>query len=649
MTTNQNQLCDDRIQILFELTDEKLTIKIDDSLSAEAQEYACYLMFNQTTIDKRGYRKENEFHFRIKKPGLYRIKVFTLDHSTLKKTSQIIDLGFLFVLSQYYKSNRTRFINESFAQRGREFISESKIRLGDFLEYKFEDHDFWAADPFSNRTWRWHLHQLTLLSQLVSAHSADSNDVFLEEAYRLLGDWHEYASIAVSDKMLWHDQGSALRLKHICMFLIYALSVGFVVYKDAKFVFILNLIKIHLVKLKDDSFYSRFTNHGFDQSLVLFQVALELEYILDLKEEITLAAERIHDEVNFVFCSDGGHKENSPGYLSHGIKQCITALNIERSYNEGISLFKWLETVIAKATQALCHTMKPDGYLPLIGDTTYIKQKNIFHSYKPNNFPQFQYALTGGKSGISPGERFFVLPDTGYAFFRSHWNKANYTDAVHLSLKAGCLSRGHRQDDDLTFTLYGYGEDWLVDGGTYKYDDTDPHRKYIQSHLSHNLTAPLDHPIAKKMGSNPKFVKYTKMEESGDTIFYLHATTEMFRRHFYSRKIEFRVPSEKISIEDVISHSESAEVRYISRLFFAKEKEVQCGADFILVKGKQKSLMVRVTSNEKFSIKPVKVPQEKIIGWLSDTKFLLYQSNLVQILFDQTAKPLNVKFSLEFI
>lgn len=649
MKINQNQLCEDRIQILAELTDDELTIKVHDSLCNEGKAYACYLMSRQTTIDKRGYRKEREFHFRITKSGVYRVKIFTLDQSESKKTSQIVDLGFLFVLSQYYKTNKTRFINEDFVQRGKEFISEGKIRLGDFLEYKPEDCNFWAADPFSNRTWRWHLHQLTLLSQLVSAHDSDSNVAFLDEAYRLLGNWNEYAKHAATDKMLWHDQGSALRLRHICMFFIYALRVGYVTYEDDKFLFILSLIRAHVNKLEDESFYSRFTNHGFDQSLVLLQVALELEYILDSKNATTLAAERIQDEVNFVFCPDGGHKENSPGYLSHGIQQCITALNIEKSYSDSIHLFKRLETVITKATQALYYTMKPDGYLPLIGDTTYIKQQNIFRGYKPSNFPQFQYALTGGRSGVNPRERFFVLPDTGYAFFRSHWNKENYVDAVHLSLKAGCLSRGHRQDDDLTFTLYGYGEDWLVDGGTYKYDDTDPHRKYMQSHLSHNLTAPLDNPIAKKMGSNPKFVKYTTSREAEDTIFYLHATTEMFRHHFYSRKVEFRVPSEKISIEDEISSSLPAEVSYISRLFFAKEKKIQCGEDFILIKGKRKSLIVRITSNEKFTIEPVKVPRESVIGWLSDTKFSLYQSNLIQILFDKTKEALNVKYSMEFI
>lgn len=607
--------------------------------------YACYLYVGNELIEVRNYTRLGSFDFIITKSGNYKIRFYIRDVKNDIRIAKNYDLGFVFKASKYYTESQNKYLNELNMIKGENLYLNSSLDFNGFNDYKFESKIDFSLDPYNNRTWRWNLLQLSILNQILSYYSKNKNKLVLKYGFDLIENWYEYSLVNTNDSELWHDHGSALRLQNISFYFCYVLKEKYITYQSIEYEFLKKIINKHLDFLVNPDFYSKNTNHGFDQSLVLYQVSSELESLFGLTEYISLAECRIVDEIRFAFCEDGGHKENSPAYLNFGIKQCLLALNLEQSYKGEIEAFKFVSDIVDLATEALTYTTKPDGLLPLIGDTSYYKVTNIFGKYKPKNYNEFIYATTEGKRGVKPSKLLHVLPETGYAFYRSHWNRGNFKDAVYLSLKAGYHSNYHRHDDDLSITLYAYGEDWLVDGGVYKYDNKDVNRKYIRSSRSHNLMVVKDE-IAKRDIFNIHKVKINEYGEIDKNNIFIDSYSKMFDGYTIRRFIN--IVDGDIVIEDTCKSNSCHNFDVVNRMFFDFDKSIAVDGNTVTIFGNNADLKLNVSSDSAFEIK-LNPKVSKVDGWLSKNNNKLYLSQFIEFhSIGNFSTEITFKFHLSF-
>lgn len=636
------------LQVTYHFENGNLEINVQSSGSRTKYKYACVLLVDNRPVQFCKYQSSSQFLIKINKSGRYRVKGYILDPKQDIRVSKSVAIGNLVVYSNFYQNNQLAFIKSAWRERGKLFLDNQILVYNGLEPYKTTSLSFWADDPFKNNTWRWNVFQLSILNYILSAYSVEKSALFLQKAFNVLESWDNYAQNCPADKALWHDHGTSLRLYNICFFLSYSLKEKFIMLGDDRCKFVLGLIRKHIAVLVDDKFYSKHTNHGFDQSLFLYQACLELEYVLPLTNETEIAADRICDEINYVFCKDGGHKENSPGYLNFGVKQCLSVINVECNYFGSNLRFKYVEKIVNKATKALLHTVKPDGYLPAIGDTSHYKVVEIFYKHKPEIYSEFLYMLTKGAKGTKPKERFYVLNDCGYVFIRSHWERHEFEQAIYFSMKASYLSNYHRHDDDLSVTLYAYGEDWLIDGGIYKYIERDPHRKYIRSYNAHNITAPKNANVARNMTWRPKIVFENSEIQDVAESYLATARTEMFENYIYTRQIEYFKAQEKFVIMDRIESLRNDCENYISRFFFPEDKTVVFSNGAVQIHGVFGSMKMNFFSEVPFKFDLIKKPQKRIQGWISRSKNELFQSVLLEVHFDPTSAPLEFRVELSF-
>lgn len=454
--------------------------------------YACYFVVNGKVIDKRKYQQKHDFVFDltdIQLSDTITIKYYFLDKLSRERDYKTINLTKRRKKHFFIDSELERLDNTKNCNLGEELLQKKILKLGVFPEYAFDiKNDFWEEDPFNNRSWQWRLHWFEFVNFLISYNYRNNDQDSLNLCRDLIESWlDKYMGRLTSFEFVWHDHATALRAEVLLSFLNY---VEFYAkeWMHENYVFIERIQAFLLeskIKLSDESFYSLHTNHGLEQARVLLLLSIFFHDEIDQK----LAINRLQSELLYSFTSEGVHKENSPGYHQFVLK---VFLNIISKFPKNVlgDLSEQFEEIGSKALRFLAHITRPDGYLPIIGDTELIKPSDSYSVYFANDieYQEYLYSSTLGRRGKKPREIFKVYEKSGYAIYRNQWgNKDDFNKTIQLILKAGCLSRYHHQQDEGHILLFAYGEDWLIDSGLYNYINSDPIRKYIRSRVAHNV------------------------------------------------------------------------------------------------------------------------------------------------------------------
>ncbi len=428
----------------------------------------------------------------------------------------------------------------------------------------------WTIDPFKDRTWKWFLHQFEFAKGLLAydlAHDVQSGFELLKEYVQSWAD--SYLNDLSDTDSAWHDHGTALRARNLLLLLAYMQCRN--MDNSQFFSELTNILSKHIQVLLEDSFYSKGTNHGLDQNIVLFELLKELQGKVMIDGAIEKASARVNYEISKAFAADGGHIENSAAYLTFGLKQAVDALHIGYAYDGKNSLIKMPIGMLERATTALTHTTRPDGKLPLIGDTCDYRVRDIFRDMKPDNYQQFLYSINKGARGTIPESTDLVLTESGWAIFRSTWEADEhneFTNQLHCVFKCGFLSNYHRHDDDLSFVLFNKGKDWIVEGGLYKHSRTDPYRLYFRSAKAHNISMPF-RSKATRMLEDSKETGIVSFERFGN-ISTVRAHSSMFTGYRSTRELQYNRENNKITITDIIIPISTERERHIDQLLQTK-------------------------------------------------------------------------------
>jgi Heparinase II/III N-terminus/Heparinase II/III-like protein len=387
-------------------------------------------------------------------------------------------------------------INKDYVERGQLFSKSDILAMPGFEIYSTALLDDWTINPFANRSWQWRLNWLSFLSYLVAYHASSKFDVALDKGRDAIQSWlNKYllTDESCDFEFVWHDHGTALRAEQILIFLNY-ISQYAPAWKDNNqtfFEYAQLACRIHAAWLAKDSFYSAHTNHGLEQTRILLLLSLAFPEEPSALNWRILALERLNSELDYAFTEEGVHVENSPSYHIFVFKVFI---GIFADYSSDVlgGLAEKFEVFATRALEFTTRILRPDGLLPIIGDTEQLSTSDSYQELFGNSqeYAHFYFANTQGKRGEKPTKLNRVYQKSGYAIFRDAWLDASaYRQTFHLVVKAGCLSRYHHQQDEGHLLLYALGEDWLIDSGLYNYNQTDPIRKYMRSRQAHNVAS----------------------------------------------------------------------------------------------------------------------------------------------------------------
>jgi len=425
--------------------------------------------------------------------------------------------------------------------------------------------DIWSCGPQDNRAWQWTLHAFVPFDPIISA-----QDTALLN--KLVHSWDErFSHLPEEDDFPWHDHATALRLDRLSRM---ALQLKGCCHTE--------LAAHHATLLLKESFYSRHTNHGFDQALSLILAALAFAEHPQAAEWRKVGLARLHDEITFAFTEEGVHVENSPAYHNGMIANMLRAHNLLQASSLDSGDF---DSLFDKALQFLVWMTRPDRFLAYLGDSV---------SYRPGvpsalaELPivdEVRWVASGGTEGTPPVETSKVYTTAGYAIYRSRWQP--WEGHTHIIMKSGFLSRYHRQDDDLNILVHAFGEDWLIDSGLYNHNQKDPVRLYMRSALAHNIPWLTKTRINRNEFSK-EFAALSKLDLP-EYEFAAEGTTSMYEGGKVTRKLLVRNANNFV-IEDRFDGFEGVPRYWLFHV--PVDKKIASVPEYVQIQGKNVSLRI---------------------------------------------------------
>lgn len=558
------------------------------------------------------------------------------------------------VLSFYKKKELSPFINDrivSLRNNKRNFSKAYQIRSNGgisfpgFRFWSLPDTMFWNEDPFKHRSWQWSYHSLTLIDYLISGYLRTDSVFYIIKAKEIFYSWNMHNLIKdYATKMSWNDHVTPLRL--------YSIITLYGVLQQNNLLdkrFIENFIPflwIHNSILSKSDFYAKHHNHGFTQSYILFLSSHLFSEFNNSKYWKEISTKRVIDETINTFSINGIHLENSPGYHVGQWSRLYSA-NKYFNYFKGKNITENFYHMINQAMVFIAYIMKPNSYFPIFGDTqnSEIIIPNFFKQYDYCYGYQFmQYASSKGELGIRPPDKNIVFTNEGYAIFRDDWHKnLDYENAIQLVFKSSYLQRGHSHNDDLSFVLFGYNEDWITEGGRYTYRN-DSIRQYVISNKSHNVVLVNDLDYIKKIGGS-KIVNYS-MTNDTSTVTGEHN----FYKDYIVRRNITQIKKNSFSIYDSVSSMkiDTNENNFKIIFHIPKDKTVVKKKDRIIVKSKKADIILNIIPTTKFD-------KFYITYGKNDNRFPSYSAysgrnieDTYCLIFEHNSKELSSKIDLTF-
>ncbi len=323
----------------------------------------------------------------------------------------------------------------------------------------------WAADPYSDPTWRLWFHSMKWAEGLVT--SVDPADQALARA--LVTDFMADNPDPGTNDGAWEDHPTSLRTSVLVCMWQQSPDAGFRAWIEP-------LIATHAKALTDR--YVGPWNHGIMQNLALLGAGCALQ----MPAWRATAAARLADGARASIDSQGAVTEQAPGYapfiqgLLRDIRAHLTACELRVPAG--------LDTQIEAVDLFAAHATRPGGAFVQLGDTNPVAPSAGMGPYAA-------WVASGGAQGTQPQDTVRVY-DAGYVFARDSWTNTGQ----QYTLRFGPGRAVHGHNDHLSMTYWASGHDVLVDPGYSGYADP-AFRRWQKSAQAHNV------PVVEGAAFNP--------------------------------------------------------------------------------------------------------------------------------------------------
>lgn len=480
-------------------------------------------------------------------------------------------------------------------EAGRRVLEESVYSFSGFKPVKVDLLADWKSNPLQQRSWQWGTAALNFLPWLIAHHSRARTSGAIGFAMDAIRSWQAVADSGELKgyEFLDHDHATALRGENAMLLLAYLHRQGL---EQRYWAELARFIDGIADLLEKDSFYSRHTNHGLEQSRILAMCADLFPAHRASPRRWKIASSRLMDELRFAFTSDGVHVENSPAYHQY---VCDSFLKIADMFpRERLpELNGAIDEVMPKAMRFLVHIVRPDSKFPIIGDTGAKWAVNPFSRYaSTREYEWLEYVASKRLRGKAPDELIAAFPEAGYVVLRDRWKSPGVRGReYHVVMKCGFHSLYHRHDDDFNIVMM-CGEDWLIDGGSHSYAEQLPVRRYLRSKWAHNV------PVIDRGGERWPRIRggkhATRMvvtETDGNA--FVQAESGAYPGYRATRSVEFMPRQRRFTVSDRIEPTEPrAAVQFRSLWHVPAKRDVYRRGPDILVRSRKNSLAMMISN-----------------------------------------------------
>lgn len=352
------------------------------------------------------------------------------------------------------------------------FLNYNQISL-DVGQYEdFEPAEYWAASR--SRSDGRKAHAWFFLREWNSAVDFLDSETKLNLVHRFMDVYPTWmVSSAEPETMAYHDETTAQRAINTSVFIRNFESE----IRQAGFTDLVDHHQETVELLATDDFYAGLNNHGMFQDISLL-VSHVLGFAEDEHEHI--AIRRMAAYFDACFTPDGIHTENNPTYhlmVSKTLSQVTNYLKLTgKEHNP-----EKLEKLLSLADTYAAYCLLPNGEFPPISDTK-IEKVSVQRARSIFGNEKFVGAITNGRHGELPRSLNYVAEDSGYAIFRTGWEK----ESAFAMLSAAYNNNYHKHSDELSLYVYANGHALLAEAGPNGYQYSDPKTSYAFSSFAHN-------------------------------------------------------------------------------------------------------------------------------------------------------------------
>jgi hypothetical protein len=400
----------------------------------------------------------------------------------------------------------------------------------------------WRQNPYHSRSARFRTHALRWAEPLVVAGVIEKDAECLDLARRSIEGWIRANSrTGNAPEFAWYDHAVSNRTRFLCWFWeMWRKSPDF----DPELArLILSSVYQHIMYLADNRNYSPRSNHGLHIDGSLLAATLTFPEFRVAAACQQHAYKRFERYLTTNFSQTGFNLEQSPWYHFWVIEDAGEIAMFLRENREKTP--QAIEQTIERAIAVCPYLIRPDGRLPNVGDTG---------PRPPARWRERALTLLGRDAlPVAPpsladprgeGSSYMLCPGSGYAILTSYriGERAPATDTYLLFRCNASRHTSHCHPDALSFELFAYGCDWLVDSGMLHYEKT-PERAYMLSPRAHNVVL-VDNG---GFGFSPVHLVTHGRSEAGDFV----EARQTSPRATHTRRIEF-TPPRSIRLVDVL-------------------------------------------------------------------------------------------------
>ena len=292
------------------------------------------------------------------------------------------------------------------------------FRYWDSFSYD-EDTLDWSEDPYEDDTWVFYFHSLRMVSFLMNAYELTNNTTYLEKAQWFIESWIEHNPDPYDhsgSRFAWGDHSAANRILTLIYFWDYYRNSS--IFEEDFANDLLNTLRNHGIFTAKDKNYSWGINHGIYQDRALMQLAVLFPIFERSQEWLATSMYRLTMHLEEDVTPSGIHKEHSSSYHYLVLNLFMSISKFTNYYN--IS-YEGLDSTIYKMQDYLVRLAKPDGTIPLVGDSTANNVLSIPESQIINE--HLLYLVSDGTQGREINQDSCVYEDAGVAVFKNDWDE----------------------------------------------------------------------------------------------------------------------------------------------------------------------------------------------------------------------------------